>query len=1470
LIRLRRNGESSPCIRQDSTVAFLQTDSGHTNRHEFSQQLDRSGSIAFQAVLSLDSASKKMLTGKAAMPFREGIRLQCLPPCVPAIARNSYPIHRSTTIAWVFFWLLTGALSVMTADAQLGLGDLRLGEGLAEKCAGTPVDRPRPVEADTRLRERIVVQQHILPAGDHHDTDLEINGVTCVVPQGTYAYRNVNIWGGGSLSFEDAAIDFHAHSILVENGGTLVAGMSGALTGPVTIWLYGSPTDSVAPITCKSGATCGVPADIWSSNPNVVMKTMPAMGAKCTTEHEADSSYPGTDCFYQYEKLADGDPENAFFGRKVLAVSWGGSMILKGKKGIRDGIPIAMTPSDSGTSWVRLTDNLTKPTMTFHVDRPVPTWGNNDHIVLTSTDYLPSHSEEVVIASVGSDSKGTLITLQAATKYPHYGTAYDFSSIAAGKGPNDDLNRPAPQLPARHLETRAAVALLTRSIMIASEGDSPVLTDRYASTPHFPSGYYGGHTVIRAGVTQYQIQGVEYYQLGQGGVIGRYPIHFHMDRTVPQPTANPPFQGTYVADSSIHESNTRFITVHATQGLLLARNVGYRSIGHGFYLEDATETNNKLYSNIGIQARAAVYDGLNDRSVPGILAQPGNSGAEIFPYHSDYDHPSVFWIMNTWNDFQYNVAVGAGTCGACYWMPPSAISGSSVYETWDSYAGMQTTDRAGIAPVLNFTGNSCSTAMNSLETVGNTAPCLGVVEGQTSNPNTLGSVPNPMPTPYPNVNAGLRQHATICSAENQSNCADPDKVPTCSGLNGEEADCAATIISHYTTSFNWAAKNFSAIWLRGWWFLMEDSAITDVQGAGLTQITGGGYTRSDAAQGFWNLSLRNLFVGNVQPNNSTGVPDNPAASNGGPFNPFSGLTCPYNGDHCVSAADGISIPIDSFGNAQRLFNIYDGPVFEDSDAFADVHTTKIGSVSACKSPVGGNDNPGECQRLGWMNGYQVGVLQNPQTNLPGNDCILPNAAIAWKQPNGFYYPPAFHSRNLAFKNVDIRHFVVEPFWKPNSFTTDLGKVKNTYCTWEYGMFGVNFTDIDRQTELSDDDGALTGLTSDTVKPVSPDPPDPSISVNKDPFFNAPLLTPECSSSFPGGTYQVPNTSPPQFASTTATADASPYQYVSTVVYHYCDHQELIDGKEVTVAGCSTWGGNCTDQTCSGVPLYRQFLTGDEFTAYQTDPTTRPVVRLMGQVSVQRSNLTLNHGSYYIDTTLDEATQKQQINARYAPNTPAAYNVNLFEANGTYYVFFLFATERFHQRYSFYVGNVSESAALAAVAPARIQLPDQKFVTNPGTGGGWITNKVYDSTAGLLTLTVDLSNENVSMDKEQFCQPTSYCTFTQGSGPKGTGTCGCNTNNPACKAADNVCSWGVKDIDCPIDGCYGFSITMPGSFVAGTQPNLPPAPIHFTGDTNPTDPYKTSDPYFNAGNVTFSNTNVVAGSECTYNPVPTQQ
>ena len=836
-----------------------------------------------------------------------------------------------------------------------------------------PVAMARAARGGAQKVERCDNPTHTLPAGDK-DTDLEVTkGIDCIVtgsaPEGTYLYRNVNIWNG-TLTFRDAKIDFHAHSILVENRGTLEAGFNAPAAGPITIWLYGAKNDGIPAIVCKSSDTCGVPDAIWKSNPNVVMKEMPHNNT-CVPASNFHSSPVGKDCFYQYEVLDENDPPGAFFGRKVLAVSYGGTLLLTGRKGIRSG-RVAADPADSGTSWVRLVDTLSPGNRSFHVDRAVPSWSIGDHLVLTSTDYLPGHSEEVVIQSLASDAKGTEITLEKGVLYPHYGEAYDFSEIPARSGPRDDKHGPTT-LPSRHIETRAAVALLTRSIMIASEGAEPVLKDR--SVAHFPESYYGGQTVIRQGVKQLQIQGVEYYQLGQGGALGRYPLHFHMDRTVPQPTVDPPFEGTYIVDSSIHDSNTRFITLHATQGLLVARNVGYRSIGHGFYLEDATEINNRLYSNIGIQARAAVDDDLNDRKVPGILSRNDGAGEE-FPFHSDFDHPSIFWIMNTWNDFRYNVAVGAGTCGACYWMPPSANSGSSVYESWDSYASSQTRGREGSAPFLNFVGNSCSTAMSAIQTVGDTAACLGVRSGPGHEEGVLNAIPNPEPIPanrYPVIGRGQREHATLCDAAHQSDCS---KVPLCTGSGENEAQCAVSVIDHFTSSFTWAQKNFAAIWLRGWWFLMTDSAVTDAQSGGLTFVTGGGYTRADAAQGYWSLSHRNIYVGNTQPNTASGVPENPAASNAGPFNPFA-EKCAYNPQFCVSSANDISFQNEAFNGGQRLFNIYDGPSFEDSDAFADVHTTTVGTLGECKP---GGNTPGSCATLGWMNAYTPGVLQRPATN----------------------------------------------------------------------------------------------------------------------------------------------------------------------------------------------------------------------------------------------------------------------------------------------------------------------------------------------------------------------------------------------------------------------------------------------------------------------------------------------------------
>src|ERR1039458_7317234 len=124
------------------------------------------------------------------------------------------------------------------------------------------------------------------PAPGGSGADLVVDS-TCIVGAGTYHYGDVNIIKGGSLQFSDAVINFWAHGILIENQGSLTAGVVGAASdgsggtivpigtagGNLTIHLYGKDegTDG-AGITCKSDTVnqCGVPgtADtgIWGGN----------------------------------------------------------------------------------------------------------------------------------------------------------------------------------------------------------------------------------------------------------------------------------------------------------------------------------------------------------------------------------------------------------------------------------------------------------------------------------------------------------------------------------------------------------------------------------------------------------------------------------------------------------------------------------------------------------------------------------------------------------------------------------------------------------------------------------------------------------------------------------------------------------------------------------------------------------------------------------------------------------------------------------------------------------------------------------------------------------------------------------------------------------------------------------------------------------------------------------------------------
>ena len=261
-----------------------------------------------------------------------------------------------------------------------------------------------------------------------------------------------------------------------------------------------------------------------------------------------------------------------------------------------------------------------------------------------------------------ANSNGTShIVVKNAVQFPHIGTAYDyyvagraktvFRSGSAGPAVDPEIAN-LTDIPAATKLTADASGdarrrgsahaqhchRVGRKLACPEAGSVRNRRDQSGPFSHArgtitDSGYYGGHVIVRQGVQTFKVQGVEFYQLGQGGLIGRYPVHFHMDRLVPRPSCKSIWNtsrqkyditcsstGTYLADSSIVDSMTRFVTVHATQGVTLARNVGYMSIGQGYYLEDATETDNRLYSNVAITMRAGIADALtNPRNVPGIL-----------------------------------------------------------------------------------------------------------------------------------------------------------------------------------------------------------------------------------------------------------------------------------------------------------------------------------------------------------------------------------------------------------------------------------------------------------------------------------------------------------------------------------------------------------------------------------------------------------------------------------------------------------------------------------------------------------------------------------------------------------------------------------------------------------------------------------------------------------------------------------
>ena len=311
-------------------------------------------------------------------------------------------------------------------------------------------------------------------------------------------------------------------------------------------------------------------------------------------------------------------------GNKLLGTMRGGELHLHGR------------PNTS--SWLKL-NATARAGDTFITLNETPTWQPGDHIVLASTSENMNEAEVRTIQSVN----GVFVSLTQPLEHDHFGQRQAFDNQKGGSWLAD---------------TRGEVGLLTRNITIKGDASSAV-------TQH------GAHVMTMAGSKAF-IDNVTFNEVGQLGLLGRYPFHWHFAGDV---------TGQYIKNSSIYTSYNRCVTVHQTDYALVQNNVCYNHIGHGYFLEDGVERFNTIDGNLSVNA---------------IRPDP-----ELAILESDHKFnragggPSNFWISHPTNTVTNNVAAGGDGTGFWYFLEDQPVT---------SILGLET--RPSDADYLAFHNNS--------------------------------------------------------------------------------------------------------------------------------------------------------------------------------------------------------------------------------------------------------------------------------------------------------------------------------------------------------------------------------------------------------------------------------------------------------------------------------------------------------------------------------------------------------------------------------------------------------------------------------------------------------------------------------------------------------------------------------------------------------------------------------------------
>ncbi|HJU40846.1 MAG TPA: G8 domain-containing protein [Tahibacter sp.] len=284
-------------------------------------------------------------------------------------------------------------------------------------------------------------------------------------------------------------------------------------------------------------------------------------------------------------------------------------------------------------TWTSLAASVIAGNTALTLRDPVD-WQVGDQVVLAPTREIIDEAEVATITGVGPSANQITVTPLAKA---HYGATTTYSNATT----------------TWTLDEAAEIGLLTRKIKFQGE---------LLSGPENEG--YGGHMMTMAGSTIHA-SGIELYRMGQRGLLGRYPFHWHLVGDAP---------GQYITDSSVHESYNRCVTVHGTNQVTVADNVCYNFIGHGYFLEDGYEQFNLFDHNLGILAKkpAPAF------AVP--MPTADNEPADT-DYRQGVDNastgPAVFWISNPKNYYTDNAAAGSEGTGYWYHLFNSVVGDSA-------------------------------------------------------------------------------------------------------------------------------------------------------------------------------------------------------------------------------------------------------------------------------------------------------------------------------------------------------------------------------------------------------------------------------------------------------------------------------------------------------------------------------------------------------------------------------------------------------------------------------------------------------------------------------------------------------------------------------------------------------------------------------------------------------------------------